>query len=75
MLQFNPYLRPSAKDLLKNKIFDPIRIKENEISCTTKIKIKVDYDVNLAVNYEENGFIPDTKEQRELFLKLIVEQA
>ena len=35
MLEFNPYFRPTTKQLLKNKIFDSIRIKSNE-ECSDK---------------------------------------
>ncbi len=30
MLEYNPYFRPSAENLLKNKIFDKIRIPKIE---------------------------------------------
>ena len=30
MTEFNPYFRPSAKELLKNKIFDDMRVESNE---------------------------------------------
>jgi hypothetical protein len=30
MLEYNPYFRPSAEHLLKNKIFDKIRILDIE---------------------------------------------
>lgn len=30
MLQYNAYFRPSAKQLLQNKIFDSIRVPVNE---------------------------------------------
>jgi len=42
MLQFNPYLRPTARELLKNPIFDEIRIKDNEISAPHKIVLEID---------------------------------
>ena len=42
MLEFNPYFRPSAKELLKNKIFDTVRIDANEDSATHGIVMKVD---------------------------------
>ena len=35
MLQFNPYFRPTTKQLLKNKIFDSVRIQSNE-ECSEK---------------------------------------
>ena len=44
MLQFNPYFRPTASELLKNPIFDGIRIKDNETKAPFKIAM------NLKVN-------------------------
>ena len=45
MTEFNPYFRPSAKELLKNKIFDSIRMKEIEENASHKIIIDIDnYD-------------------------------
>jgi hypothetical protein len=42
MLEFNPYLRPNARKLLENSIFDDIR-KPNDIqSCSQAIEIRSD---------------------------------
>lgn len=49
-LEFNPYLRLSAKDALESKIFDFIRKSEFEKPSKNKIKLKInapkafDYD-------------------------------
>ena len=51
MLELNQFFRPSAKTLLKNKIFDPIRIKDNEKHADYKIKIHVDIGEE-AENYK-----------------------
>jgi serine/threonine protein kinase len=53
MLEFNPYFRPSAKQLLKNKIFDEIRNLDNEKRADFKIKISADKNV-LASDYEND---------------------
>lgn len=37
LLQVNPYFRPSASELLRSPVFDPIRCKELEISSQDKI--------------------------------------
>jgi serine/threonine protein kinase len=42
MLQINPYLRPTAKQLLKFKIFDKVRVKEVERTSPHKIILKMD---------------------------------
>ena len=44
MLEINPYFRPSAKQLLKNPIFDQVRVSENEAIAQYKIKMK--FDIN-----------------------------
>jgi hypothetical protein len=42
LLEFNPYFRPTARELLKHSLFDDIRIKENEVSADYKIIIEID---------------------------------
>ena len=42
MLEYNPYFRPSAEMLLKNPIFDKIRIPALERSAQCKIFLKFD---------------------------------
>ena len=42
MLEFNPYFRPTAKQLLKYPIFDKIRDPHIEKAAPFKIKIKFD---------------------------------
>ena len=44
MLEINPYFRPTAGELLKNKIFDEIRIRENEQMSRGNFKIQLDFD-------------------------------
>ena len=44
MLELNPYFRPTAKQLLRNPIFDPVRVSENELIAQYKIRIKIDID-------------------------------
>ena len=41
MLQFNPYFRPTAKQLLKDKYFDEIRKKEVEKAAKLPYRLKV----------------------------------
>ena len=42
MLQVNPYMRPSASELLKNPIFDDMRFKDLEKGCQSKVQLEVD---------------------------------
>jgi serine/threonine protein kinase len=42
LLSFNPYFRPTARELLKHPIFDSVRIKENEIQAKNKIVMELD---------------------------------
>ena len=44
MLQFNPYLRPSAKELLAHPYFDAVRDPKMEISSEYKLLLDVDMD-------------------------------
>lgn len=50
LLQLNPAHRPTAKELLKWKVFDRMRIKEYEHS--TPIKILIEVDQSNPANYE-----------------------
>ena len=54
MLEINPHFRPSASELLKNKIFDQMRVPSNEkIEPKFKIKIRVDNN-ELMYDYKNN---------------------
>jgi hypothetical protein len=73
MLEFNPYYRPTAKQLLKNPIFDKIRDPMNEKAAPFKIKIKFDAPGDDdETNYSEE--ISDQKKQKQRFLKMIVKE-
>ena len=64
MLEFNPHFRPSAKQLLKNKIFDSIR-HENDIKSAIspyRIKIKIDQNED-AIDYENTNIRKDLKKK------------
>ena len=51
LLEFNPYFRPSAKELVAHPFFDDIRVVSNEHSSKEKLTLDVDKDEN---------FNPDT---------------
>ena len=42
MLEYNPYYRPTARQLLKNKIFDKVRVSEKQNIAPYKIVINID---------------------------------
>jgi len=42
LLHFNPVLRPTAKEIMKNPIFDKIRVRKIEVSAPYKILIDID---------------------------------
>lgn len=59
MLQFNPYLRHSARELLKEPYFDDIRIAENERRSPGKLLLETDRD--LTYDYEQGKALAFTK--------------
>ena len=66
MLEFNPYFRNSAREIIKNKFFDDIRVIANEKRAINKLKLIVDCDD--VFNYEENTFLKFKKEDYILIL-------
>ena len=42
LLEFNPYIRPKANEILQHPIFDSIRQPKLEIPLKKKINIKID---------------------------------
>ena len=57
MLQFNPYFRPSAVEILENKLFDNFRNDEKERS----IKKVSEYQVFLPVDSDDAFDYENTK--------------
>ena len=55
LLEFNPYLRPTAKELLKHPIFNKIRIKPNEFYAPYKIVIDIDKKRSRDYDRSDNG--------------------
>lgn len=54
MLQFNPYMRPTAKECLQCQLFDSIRVQGLESTAPFKINIDVDRN-ELKFDYEESS--------------------
>lgn len=44
MLEFNPYLRLSADELLKHRLFDDIRHEKNHVHSKSKLLLSIDKD-------------------------------
>ena len=75
MLEFNPYFRPTASQLLENPVFDKIRSKENEIVAQKTIKLQMDLE-KYAFDYGSDGEEPqDNLELQCKFLKLIIKES
>jgi len=66
MLEFNPFFRSSAREALKSKLFDSIRIHANERPANTKLKLEVDQDE--AFDYKTGKV---TKFTRQDYLRMI----
>ena len=58
MLELNPYFRPSARQLIKNPIFDSIRVTQNEKTSPHTVKLSVD-SKSQGIDYEKCDFKPD----------------
>ena len=72
MLEFNPYFRPSAKQLLNSKLFDHLRKPEDNGIATApyRIKLKLDEKDDM-INYEQNDY---RKDLRIKLLKALVKE-
>lgn len=76
MLEFNPYHRPSAYQLLQHEVFDSIRQRNNELNSKNKIEIKEDVNDDEKNDYEnERKVLSERKHLRDRFLFKIVREA
>ena len=69
LTEFNPYFRFSAREALKSKFFDDIRIPKIEKACSSKIQLKVDEDG--VFDYSSGT---SNKYSRADYLKMIVQE-
>ena len=58
MLEFNPYYRPSANQLLKSKIFDKFQTKQTTPPHAIKFKLDINED---KIDYEKADYRKDLK--------------
>ena len=73
MLEINPYFRPSAKQILKHKVFDGIRQEQDSKMAAAPFRVKIKMDINEdAINYHESDFRPELKMK---FLKALVKES
>ena len=81
MLQFNPYMRLSAKEILANPYFNDIRIPMNEESSPSKFKFDIDqadsfdYDTGKSPKFTKLDYLTNIvniiKEERNYRLSLL----
>ena len=69
LTEFNPFFRFSAREAMKSKYFDDIRIPKIEKACSSKVQLKVDED---GVFDYTNG--TSNKYNREDYIKMIVQE-
>jgi len=67
LLQFNPYLRTSAHDLLKLPLFDKIRDPELEKPANHKINLEIDNDG--AFNYDDQSSLYYSFDLKEMLIQ------
>ena len=60
MLEFNPYYRPSAKQLLKSQVFDEIRTEKVSSPDNIALKFKLDTKDDI-IDYDQNNYRDDLK--------------
>jgi hypothetical protein len=77
MIVYNPLLRQPAETLLKESIFDDIRVKRNE-HIGSRITMNLDFDKNRTVPMDPSMYEPPTaaeaKKQVTKFRELITEE-
>ena len=67
--EFNPYFRFSARELIKNKYFEDIRITKIEKPSSSKVMLEVDQDE--CFDYEEGKSL---KFNRQDYMRMILEE-
>ena len=68
MLEFNPYFRPTAEQLLKEELFEDIRSPEHEITVPFKFNVGIDKN-EFAFNYDT--YKPKTSKNDRIIIMLL----
>jgi hypothetical protein len=77
MLEFNPYFRPTASQLIESKAFDSIRVPANEKldpHSSLKNKIKIDNN-DYSYNYELDKNMKGDQKTMDKILSEIFEES
>jgi hypothetical protein len=61
MVEFNPFLRASPAECLKNPYFDPIRVPQLELPAPYKIYLEIDQED--ACDYASGAAMKYTKQE------------
>ena len=71
MLEFNPMFRNSAKECLKNEMFDDIRVKELEQGAPFEIELACDEMDAYDYSTDQDHFCGTVKEYKKLIINEI----
>lgn len=69
MLQFNPYLRPTASELLQHSFFDDVRDPTFEAKSRCRLELNVDSEANYDA--ATDGFKMKNEELRDEIYKFV----
>jgi hypothetical protein len=72
MLELNPYFRPTAKRLMKHKVFDSIRseLDQKDVFSPYRLKLRLDEKED-KINYQTSDYRADLKNR---LLKTLVKE-
>jgi hypothetical protein len=72
MLELNPYFRPSAKRLMKHKVFDSVRneLDQKDVYSPYRLKLRLDEKED-KINYKDSDYRADLKNR---LLKTLVKE-
>jgi len=77
MLEFNPYFRPTASQLIESKVFDSIRVPKNEKLdpySSLKSKVKIDHN-DYRYDYDLDKNLKGDQKTMDKILSEIIEES